>query len=164
MLNFACEKFNVNLILTDLTPDGSTNLHQFKEVADKIWDTISLIDEFLAKTTSLSEEGRAIVASWKRRRKSMFMLERILKKGGILIDMEDGQVFQVLGLHSSFEEMFHAFPLPIVVETTLLPFRDVIISDGLMQTYTIQFGPSMKKRYKDFYTTAKSTNAIHVRL
>ncbi len=90
------------------------------------------------------------------------MLERILKKGAIFIDMEDGQVFQVLGLYSSFEEMFRFWTLPVTVETTLLPFRDVIITDGLLQTYKITIGQDLKKRYTDLYLAAKSKHAIHL--
>lgn len=50
----------------------------------------------------------------------------------MLISMEDEKVYQVAGIMSSLEEMFQYAPMPLMVEATLIPFRDVIITDGIV--------------------------------
>ena len=65
------------------------------------------------------------------------MMERHLKKGTIFISLEDEEVYQVSGIISSWEEMFFGAPMPLMLEATFMPFRDVIISDGLVMPYNI---------------------------
>lgn len=73
-----------------------------------------------------------------------FMMERHLKKGTIFISLEDEEVYQVSGIISSWEEMFLGAPMPLMLEATFMPFRDVIISDGLVMPYNILVGGGMK--------------------
>lgn len=42
-------------------------------------------------------------------------------------------------------------PLSILIEATLLSFKDVIISDGLQMMYPISMGGNMKRSFKDVY-------------
>ena len=102
-----------------------------------------------------------IVRGWKRRIQGTFMMERHLKKGTIFISMEDEKVYQVSGIKSSWEEMFYGAPMPLLVEATFIPFRDVIISDGLVVPYRVIIGGNMKREYKDVYMAAKKIGQIY---
>ena len=51
--------------------------------------------------------------------------------------------------------------MPLIVEATFMPFRDVIISDGLVMPYNIIVGGGMKQMFKDVYMTAKKSGRIH---
>ena len=79
------------------------------------------------------------------------MMARHLKKGSILISMENEEVYQVCGIKSSLEEMFYYAPLSLMIEVTLIPFRDVIITDGLIMPYNILIGRTMARTFKDVY-------------
>ena len=68
-----------------------------------------------------------------------------MKKGTIFISMENEKVYQVSGIKSSWEEMFYGAPMPLLVEATFIPFRDVIISDGLVVPYRVIIGGNMKR-------------------
>ena len=48
-----------------------------------------------------------------------------------------------------------------MLEATFLPFRDVIISDGLVMPYNILVGGGMKRMFKDVYMGAKKSGRIH---
>lgn len=112
------------------------------KLADKVWKNPYLIDRYLkTRKDELSEDEQAILFSWKNNVRGKFILERHLKKGSILISMQDEKVYQVQGITSTWEEMFPGWPLPIFIEATLIPFRDVIISDGLVSTYNMRIGP-----------------------
>ena len=89
------------------------------------------------------------------------MMERHLKKGTIFISMENEEVYQVSGIVSSWEEMLFGAPMPLILEATFMPFRDVIISDGLIIPYNIIIGGGMKRMFKDIYMDAKKNGSIH---
>ena len=78
--------------------------------------------------------------SWKRQIRGKFVLERHLKKGSVFISMDDEQVYQVSGIVSSWKEMLYFTPVPVLLEAVLIPFRDVIISDGLVIPYKVEIG------------------------
>lgn len=48
-----------------------------------------------------------------------------------------------------------------MLEATFMPFRDVIISDGLVMPYNVFVGGGMKQLFKDVYMTAKKNGQIH---
>ena len=68
-------------------------------------------------------------------------------------------MYLVNGIIDSWEEMIPA-PTPVIVKTTLLPFRDVIISDGLFSSFTVRFGRNMADEFKETYMTAKKNKTL----
>lgn len=134
---------------------------EVKEVANKLWSEVEIIDRYIKETPELPTEHKEIIQGWKRRIQGKFIMERHLKKGTIFISMEDEQVYLVSGIISSWEEMFYGAPMPLIVEATFIPFRDVIISDGLVIPYNIMLGGGMKRMFKDVYMAAKKSGQIH---
>lgn len=127
------------------------------EIADYLWDHISIIDEFI-EDIDFPQEAVDILLNWKKRRRGRFLLERNLKKGSILIDIDNQDVYLVKGLMSSLEEMVPY--TPIMIEATLIPFKDSIVTDGLLKNYNIQFGKGSKSAFKQTYTNAKNNDLI----
>ena len=61
--------------------------------------------------------------------------------------------------------MFAFYSLPIALQATLLPWRDVIITDGLNFVYnTVTFGSGIKSDLKETYLEAKRNKRIHTSL
>ena len=50
--------------------------------------------------------------------------------------------------------------MPLMIDATLLPFKDVIISDGLIMPYNVIIGGGMKKAFKDVYMKAKKEGRV----
>ena len=75
--------------------------------------------------------------------------------------MENEQVYQVLGIVSSWEEMFFYRRPPIMLEAALMPFRDAIISDGLVLPYNIMIGGNMARSFKDVYMAVKKSGRLY---
>lgn len=48
-----------------------------------------------------------------------------------------------------------------MIEATLMPFRDMIITDGLIMPYNILIGGNMARTFKDIYMTAKKNGALY---
>ena len=161
LLDFVNKEYLINSKLKSIATAKSLNPAEVKEVANKLWSDVTIIDEYLKENEDLPEEHKEIVRSWKRRIQGKFLMERHLKKGTIFISMENEEVYQVSGIISSWEELFFGAPMPLMMEATFIPFRDVIISDGLVLPYNILIGGGMKRMFKDVYMSAKKSGKIH---
>ncbi len=113
------------------------SLEDMKKRADIFWDDPSKIDAFIDdmdhnRTTmrvSLTQEDREILRSWKRCKREMFYVAAHRANGSLLVDSND-QVYRVLGIQSTLEELLPE--LPIMAMTTILPWKDVLITEGIL--------------------------------
>ena len=160
LLDYVNEKRGVKSNLRDIRLSDHLNPNEIKEVSDVLWEDVGLIDEYLNAACDMADDDRELIASWKHYVSGQFILERILKKGAILISTEDQNVYQVSGIVSTWDEMFGYAQLPQIINATLIPFGDVIISDGLVQSYNVIIGGNMARTFKDTYMTAKKNGLI----
>ena len=160
LLDYVNEKRGVNSNLRDIRLSDNLDPKEVKEVSDVLWEDVSLIDEYLEVSEDINDKDRELIQSWKQCISGRFILERILKKGAILISVEDEKVYQVSGIISSWDEMFGFARLPLMIHATLIPFGDVIISDGLIQIYNIIIGRNMTREFKDIYMKAKGDRLV----
>jgi hypothetical protein len=105
----------------------------------------------------LTQEKLDIVQEWQYFVADDFYIERYLKGHAIFISK---QVYGVLGLVDSFEDMYPKQYLPLYVKAILLPFKNTIVYDGLLQSYNIHFGSGIRKRLKEQYMKAKQQGTI----
>ena len=57
--------------------------------------------------------------------------------------------------------MFGDYPLPIIIDAILIPFKDVIITDGLVYPYlNLLIGPGYRKNLKNLYMEAKESGQV----
>lgn len=164
LLDFVNEKCHVSDEVGKMEGAEGLDTNEVKKVANRLWDEPALIDEYLAleKTQSLPEDQRAILASWKNCLTDTFVLERLLKKGGIFINQSETEAYQVRGIISDWDEIMPF--VPIMVKATLIPWRDGIITDGLVNAYSIYLGPGIKKNLKDAYRQIKAEGRLHTSL
>lgn len=161
LLDYVNKKYKINKKLKNMPGAKVLDPQEVKEIANVLWENADIIDQYLAELENLMpDEHREIIASWKNCISGTFAMERHLKNGTIFISLEDEKVYQVQGIISSWEEMFPYAPLPIVMQATFIPFRDVIISDGLVMEYPIRIGGNMAKQFKDIYMREKKKGTI----
>jgi hypothetical protein len=135
------------------------NLEEQAAVRDVLWEEPTLIAQYVSENPdNLSMEDLSLVNSWQQRVHGRFVVERLLKKQAIFI--EGNQVYGVLGLHSSFDEIIPKQMLPVFIETVLLPFKGQIIYDGLMRGGNIMIGSNMAADFKETYMAAKQNGRI----
>ena len=137
------------------------DLYDAKAITDYLWSHTEVIKEYLA-VAELPDEHAQIVAGWKQCKPGTYILERHLKKGSVFISVEDCTVYMVKGLLSTWEEIVGKGP--VLLDTVLIPFRDSIISDGLVVPYRLSFGKREREDLKELYMNAKRTSAIHFSL
>ena len=160
LLDYVNGKHGVRKEVKKMANASNLNPEDVKAVANKMYEDVTIIDEYLSLHEELPEEHRAIIASWKKCIRGRFIMERHLKKGSMLISITDETVYQVIGIMSSLEEMFWYASTPMMIEATLLPFKEFIITDGLVVPFNIHFGGNMTRNLKDIYRSAKNNDEI----
>ena len=129
------------------------------QVRKAVYENTSLINKFVQENPhDFSENELSIVSSWNNFVSGSFHIERILKKYAVFIG--DNSVYGVMGLFQGFDELVHRSHLPLYVNTVLLPFKDVVIYDGLFEPYNVFFGGNIKRELKEIYMTAKQNGRI----
>ena len=56
------------------------------------------------------------------------------------------------------------YPMPQAVNTTLMPFGDMIIYDGILAPYGLCFGKNLSDEFKNIYHEAKKSGNLHFSL
>jgi hypothetical protein len=124
-----------------------------------LWKSLELIGSYVKENPDgLSPEELSIICKWQGFIAGDFYVFRYLKSHTVFIG--DSQVYRVLGLHESLEDIFYGRPLPIYIEAILLPFKGKIIYDGQCQLYNIHFGPGVRSGLNEQYMKAKHNKLI----
>lgn len=132
-------------------------------VRDVLWGNPRLIGAYVATNPDgLSSEELDLVRKWNRFVAGTFYIVRYLKKHTIFLG--DGDVYGVLALNNSLEEILRDRPLPIGVEAVLLPFKGKVIYDGLLSSYSITLGRGIASTFREEYLRAKQNGSIIVTL
>lgn len=159
LLRFGSEAYDLH-VGELVKPSGGIDLAAALEVAEAIWKDVSIIDDYLSLRSELSQEEKDIVLNWKHAAHGHFALERHLRGGSIFISLDNNEVYLVKGITSSWQEMFEGQPMPVILTATLLPFKDGIITDGLINGSRVIVGPGIRQEFKDTYMQAKTHGRI----
>ena len=162
LLDFVNQKYTLIEELYGMTSPMGLPLKSVAFISSKLWEDKDIIDEFvLSGFKKMDEEEIAIVSSWKRAIHGKFIVDRHLRKGSVLISVDNNEVYVVKGIYSSWQEILGGYPMPQIVEATLMPFRDVIIHDGTVAPYGVCLGRNMSEQSKQIYLAAKSNGNLH---
>lgn len=157
LLDFVNRKYHICPETETIDQSQGVDVYDAKAIADYLWSNTDVIKEYLA-SAELPVEYAQIVAGWAQCKQGRYILERHLKKGSVFISAEDGAVYMVNGLFSTWAEMLGE--APVLLDAALIPFRGSIISDGLVVPYRIYFGKGAKEDFKDAYMNAKRNHTI----
>lgn len=160
LLDFVNQKYRIRKSLLQSVNPIKPDYEALILATERLWSEVSLIDEYLNICEDMPQEHRDILCSWKRCVRGTFVLDRYRRGAGILVSAEDKKVYKVLGITSSFPEMFQHTHLPLIMDAAILPFRNVIITDGLFQTQSAVLSDRIAQEIADIYLEAKVNNTI----
>jgi hypothetical protein len=137
-------------------------IQQVVKLRDACYDEPEILERYLAANPDqLPVDELALVASWRQRITGEFYIVRYLKTYAIFMSMKEPEhLYGVLGLIDPLEVVMGGAPVPIMVKATLLPFRDRIIYDGLVNPYRIYFGPGIRSSINATYSRLKEREGI----
>ena len=152
-----------------LVPDVSkpTDLHNLgvertSKIRDALYAHPDLFDRFIAENPEgFTSEELNIIASWKHRIPGEFYLIRYLKKYAVFMPSKKAaHLYGVLGLFDPIEVVVRGQPLPVLLITTLLPFKGQIIYDGIVTPYSVLFGKGIRTDLDGTYNRLKQREGI----
>jgi Domain of unknown function (DUF6398) len=131
------------------------------KVRDALNANLDLIKSFVDENPAqLSEDELDIVRSWRHLVAGKFYVFRELKKYTVFLSTTSPAIaYGVLALSQPFEEQIGPY-LPVLTQTVLLPFKGVIVYDGLMSSYNISFGPGIRRNLNQDFKEAKARHGI----
>lgn len=121
-----------------------------------------IIDEYLEDNHIKSTSDAAkTLTQWKEHFvPGPFLVERYTRKGTVFISVKTGQVYLVSGISDDFRDYLKDFELPCLIETSIMPFRDRIISEGLMAAKKAGCEPEIKAALAKRYEEAHKSNSL----
>jgi len=129
------------------------------KIRDALFARPDLIETFVRKNPKkLPPDKLSIVAKWTHFVRGSFFIERYLKAYAVFI--QDDKVFAVHGLVNEIDEVIPRRVLPYYTEAVLLPFKGIIVYDGVLMGHNISFGGGVKRRIRETYMIAKQNNRI----
>ncbi len=137
-----------------------SGLESINKVRMELRSHPEIIDKFLIENKNkLPEEELFIIESWKRCVVGKFYVIKHFKKYSIFLTESDPtKAYGVLSLTDELSDMLPY--VPILLQATLLPFRDHIIYDGLFHVYPVHFGAGFRRSLEDDYRETKKDQGI----
>jgi hypothetical protein len=131
------------------------------KVRDALLEHWELIQAFVEENPAhLSAAELAIVQSWRHLVAGKFYIFLELTKYTVFLSTDPQPVaYGVLALSQPFEELVGPY-LPILTQAVLLPFKDKIVYDSLLNAYRISFGPGIRRSLNESYKGAKARHRI----
>jgi hypothetical protein len=131
------------------------------KVRDALNAHVDLIETFVDENPAhLTSDELDIVGSWRHLVHGKFYVFRELKKFTVFLSTTSPAIaYGVLALSQPFEDLIGPY-LPVLTQTVLLPFKGMIVYDGLMSSYNISFGPGIRRNLNQDFKEAKARHGI----
>jgi len=137
-----------------------TNLHKIR---DRLWKKPRIISEFVEAADYLTHEEVRLLESWEKHHiKGRFALLKYSPWHAVMMRFDEGKdakLYAVMGMTSSIAEAVHS-KLPVILQTVLLPFKDKIIYDGYLNSYSIEYGNGAVKLFDEQYAKSEKQHGI----
>lgn len=164
LLDFVNQKLGVVSIRTKPVYPQDTDESKLHKIREKLWENPELIDEFIEGTDDLSETEINLLKSWREKHiKDSFILMSHTAEYSIFMGGGPTKLYAVKGMTSSIADAVHR-PLPIMLETVLLPFKDVIIYDSFIAAMSIGFGSGAMEMFEADYNKSLENFGIITKL
>lgn len=131
------------------------------KVREALWKNPEMFEAYVQENPhALSANELDILSRWRNRFvKGTFYIFRHLKKGSLFIGDKD-KVYMVIGLKTELDEVIPTYALPHMVEAVLLPFKGMLIYDGLLPGYNIIIGGGIRSNLNYAYKVAKEKDRV----
>jgi hypothetical protein len=149
LLLFVNQKTGIIKNATNMKELHQKEIEKTKLLREKIFsDKYDFIDNFVKENPfNFSTVNLGIIQSWKKYIKGKFFVVKHTPEHSLFFDSQSNKMYGVKGITDSFEEKFEGYA-PVLLEITLIPFRDSIIYDGIFFPYNISFGSGIAKSLK----------------
>ncbi len=156
LMGFINEKLNVvdaNIKAQYPNDVSDEIIHKVREV---LWENPELIDEYISET-NLDKEKVDVLKLWKtNHKKGMFILLEYKQDYAVALapnEQGEDRLYGIKGISNSISTVLRR-PLPLTIETVILPFKGKIIYDSFMIPMPVTYGKGARAAFKEMYDNA----------
>lgn len=145
----------------DLASFRACSLEAKVKIRDQLYENLHVLDAYVSENPDdWGEAELKSISSWHRAVRGTFIALRDLKKFTLVLDeREPPRVYGVLGLTTELTDMM-PFPLPVMLQAVLLPWKGQIVCDGLIAPYNVILGGGIRRNAEESYRQAKAGRGI----
>lgn len=139
LLEFTNNKYKIKPFLKIYNQMGN-DLYVMNDIIEKFWDNKeAIIIEFCFKNPfKFSKEELKTTSEMAKGFRDTFVIVKYDLEYTAFMNRE--KVYMVKGLKSNIDDIISYKQLPYIVTTSIMPFKNVLIYDGLLMSHRIDFG------------------------
>lgn len=147
------------ITIEDLQQDFAS-LSERSEFRQKWYADAAMIDSFLELHADIiAPELHPLIQSFKQRVTGKFICIKYFLECAVFLDVDSQQHYAVLGLTEDFEKIIKQTP-PYAVATTLLPFYNMLVWDGIIAPMPLDMPSWLHKDMVQFSKQLRSKNLL----
>lgn len=153
LLEFTNDKYNIKKGLKIYGKNG-INPSEIYEIVEKLWENKNtIIPEFCQKNPfKFNSEELEITKKFKNGIRDIFVIAKYEKEYTAVMCKD--KTYMIKGLNDNIDNVVNYKDLPSAGRTTIMPFKDVLIYDGIFAEYGIKMGIGFEKIIKEEYSKA----------
>lgn len=152
LLEFTNKKYQINNHVK-IYHHNSINPFEIKDIVDKYWENKDVITlEFcLANPYKFNKEELGITSEFKKGIRSMFIISRYELEYTAF--MEKDKIYMIKGLNDNIDNIIPYDKLPYVAITSVIPFKDVLVYDGMLLEIGVKMGNEFDEMIEKEYNS-----------
>lgn len=151
LLEFTNNKYKIKNNLKIYNTLG-INPYELKEVIEKFWqnkETI-VLEYCLLNPNKFNNEELDLASKFKNGFRDIVILARFEEDYTAV--MSNDKTYMIKGLNCNIDNIFSYEDLPIIVETSLVPFKNVLVYDGLLMELRVKMGNEFDRMVEEQYS------------
>ncbi len=139
LLEFTNKKYKINPHIKIYHHNG-INPYEIKNIVDKYWENKEVITEEFCLTNpyKFNKEELMIAKEFEKGIRSIFIISKYEVEYTAF--MEKDRIYMVKGLNDNIDNIISYKELPYVVITSVIPFKKVLVYDGMLLELGIKIG------------------------
>lgn len=160
LLRAVNEKHNICPSVTEFVYEKDST-EEVSKIAEYIWTHPESIDEVIADNEKVGYNARELAAleAWRNKYvHSEFVIVEHRSNHTVFMDIQDDMhLYAVHGIFDSLKKIFPPRALPVLLKTTLLPFKNKIILDGSLKVGNPEDLEELSDKFLNSYRNAKKS-------
>ena len=159
LLEFTNNKYKINQKLKIYNKLG-LNPYDLKDIIEKFWENKdAIISEFcLANPYKFNKEELNVVSEFKKGFRDIVIIAKYELEYTAVMNKD--KTFMIKGINDNIDNIVSYQDLPQPVITSIIPFKNVLIYDGLLMQLGIKMGNGFEKTIEEEYS--KSIKYYHL--
>lgn len=159
LLDFTNNKYKINTKLKIYNKLG-LNPYELKDIVEKFWENKdAIVLEFcMANPYKFNKEELSITSEFKKGFRDLVIIAKYEKEYTAV--MNRNKTYMIKGLNDNIDNIISYQNLPQTVMTSIIPFKNVLIYDGLLMELGIKMGTNFEKVIEKEYS--KSIKYYHL--